>query len=159
MGHLSSPQSGQASFSTFNTKLLDYPSSKTKEKVKEPGYNGAGQIRTQFPISSIRVHNYFGGEIQTLCIRSCNRRRIPGRFPFRLEFFCSYFCCSLIAEFCFLVAMDDQKLEELKIQLQQLRDEARLFVQQIPPAQLYGAIGVVICTIFFFLISKLDSGS
>lgn len=55
--------------------------------------------------------------------------------------------------------MDDQKLEELKVQLQQLRDEARVFVQQIPPAQLYGAVGVVICTIIFFLISKLDSGS
>lgn len=55
----------------------------------------------------------------------------------------------------FLGAMDDQKLEKLKIQLQQLRNEAHEFVQQIPPAQLFGAVGVVIFTIFFFLISKL----
>ncbi|KAG6396495.1 hypothetical protein SASPL_142646 [Salvia splendens] len=53
----------------------------------------------------------------------------------------------------FFIAMDDQKLENLKIQLQQLHNEAYEFVQSIPPTQLYGAIGVVIFTIFFFLIT------
>lgn len=51
--------------------------------------------------------------------------------------------------------MDEQKLEKLKIQLQQLHNEAHKFVHKIPPTQLYGAIGVVFFTIFFFLIVRL----
>lgn len=51
--------------------------------------------------------------------------------------------------------MDEQKLEKLKIQLQQLHNEAYEFVQKVPPTQLYGAIGVVLFTIFFFLIVRL----
>ncbi|KAG6398788.1 hypothetical protein SASPL_140258 [Salvia splendens] len=54
--------------------------------------------------------------------------------------------------------MDDQKLENLKIQLQQLHNEAHEFLQSIPPTQLYGAIGVVIFTIFFFLITVWSCG-
>lgn len=50
--------------------------------------------------------------------------------------------------------MDKEKLGELKIQLQQLLDEVREFAQQIPPAQLYAAIGIVLFTVFLFTISK-----
>ncbi|KAH6809592.1 signal recognition particle binding protein [Perilla frutescens var. frutescens] len=51
--------------------------------------------------------------------------------------------------------MDKEKIGELKIQLQQLLSEAREFVQQIPPVQLYAAIGVVLFTILLFLILRL----
>ncbi|KAH6763216.1 signal recognition particle binding protein [Perilla frutescens var. hirtella] len=51
--------------------------------------------------------------------------------------------------------MDELKMEKLKIQLQQLHYEAREFVEKIPPMQLYGAIGVVILTILFFLTVRL----
>ncbi|KAL1550850.1 signal recognition particle receptor subunit beta-like isoform X2 [Salvia divinorum] len=48
--------------------------------------------------------------------------------------------------------MDKEKLDELKIQLQQLLNEAQEFVQQIPPAQLCTAVGVVLFTVFLFTV-------
>ncbi|KAL0408598.1 UNVERIFIED_CONTAM: hypothetical protein Sradi_1794200 [Sesamum radiatum] len=51
--------------------------------------------------------------------------------------------------------MDEEKMEKLRIQLQQLLNETQEFVQKIPPTQLYAAIGVVISTIFLFLIIRL----
>ncbi|GFP88022.1 signal recognition particle receptor subunit beta [Phtheirospermum japonicum] len=51
--------------------------------------------------------------------------------------------------------MDKEQIGELKIQLQQLLNEAQDFVQKIPPSQLYAAIGVVIFTIFLFLVIRL----
>ncbi|KAL3835582.1 hypothetical protein ACJIZ3_010318 [Penstemon smallii] len=51
--------------------------------------------------------------------------------------------------------MDKEKLEELKIQLQQVLKEAQQFVDKIPPNQIYAAIGVVLFTIFLFLIIRL----
>lgn len=53
--------------------------------------------------------------------------------------------------------MDKEKMDELKIQLQQLLNEAQEFIQEIPPAQLYAATGVVLFTIFLFFISKFVS--
>lgn len=54
-------------------------------------------------------------------------------------------------------AMDKEKLGELKIQLQLLLNEAQEYVQEIPPTQLYAALGVVLFTVFFFLLSKFVS--
>ncbi|KAK4423841.1 hypothetical protein Salat_1967000 [Sesamum alatum] len=51
--------------------------------------------------------------------------------------------------------MDEEKMEKLRIQLQELFNETQDFVQKIPPMQLYAAIGVVISTIFLFLIIRL----
>lgn len=51
--------------------------------------------------------------------------------------------------------MDKEKLEELKIQMQQLLNEAEEFINNVPPIQLYTAIGVVLVTLFLLLISKL----
>lgn len=50
--------------------------------------------------------------------------------------------------------MDKEKIGELKIQLQQWINEAQEFIQEIPPEQLYAAAGVVLFTIFLFIISK-----
>ncbi|KAL6567800.1 hypothetical protein OROGR_001468 [Orobanche gracilis] len=51
--------------------------------------------------------------------------------------------------------MDEEKLGELKIQLHLLLNEAQEFVQKIPPTQLYAAIGVVLFTVFLFLLIRL----
>ncbi|KAL0336132.1 UNVERIFIED_CONTAM: hypothetical protein Sradi_4825100 [Sesamum radiatum] len=51
--------------------------------------------------------------------------------------------------------MDKEKVEELKIQLQQLLKETQEFVRKIPPPQLYAAIGVVLFTVLFFLVIRL----
>ncbi|KAK4402778.1 hypothetical protein Sango_1018500 [Sesamum angolense] len=51
--------------------------------------------------------------------------------------------------------MDKEKVEELKIQLQQLLKETQEFVRKIPPPQLYAAIGVVVFTVLFFLVIRL----
>lgn len=53
--------------------------------------------------------------------------------------------------------MDKEKLGELKIQLQLLLNESQEYVQEIPPTQLYAALGVVLFTVFFFLLSKFVS--
>lgn len=50
--------------------------------------------------------------------------------------------------------MDKEKIGELKIQLQQWMNEAQEFIQEIPPEQLYAAAGVLLFTIFLFIISK-----
>ncbi|KAK6116525.1 hypothetical protein DH2020_049730 [Rehmannia glutinosa] len=55
----------------------------------------------------------------------------------------------------FSEAMDEEKMDKLKIQLQQLLNETREFVQKIPPTQLNVAIAVVLSTIFLFLIIRL----
>ncbi|GER51535.1 signal recognition particle receptor subunit beta [Striga asiatica] len=51
--------------------------------------------------------------------------------------------------------MDAEKMEKLKIQLQQLLDQIREFVREIPPAQLNAAIAVVLATVFLFLIVRI----
>ncbi|GFP97468.1 signal recognition particle receptor subunit beta [Phtheirospermum japonicum] len=51
--------------------------------------------------------------------------------------------------------MDAEKIENLKVQLQQLLNETHDFVQKIPPTQLNAAIAVVLSTVFFFLIIRL----
>ncbi|KAL8519101.1 hypothetical protein ACS0TY_010149 [Phlomoides rotata] len=51
--------------------------------------------------------------------------------------------------------MDKEKIDELKIQLQQWLNVAQDSVQKIPPAQLYAASGVVLFTIFLFVIIRL----
>ncbi|KAL3819249.1 hypothetical protein ACJIZ3_005154 [Penstemon smallii] len=51
--------------------------------------------------------------------------------------------------------MDKESVEQLKFQLQQWLNEAQQLIGQIPPAQLYAAIGVLLFTSFFFLIIRL----
>lgn len=51
--------------------------------------------------------------------------------------------------------MDKEKVEQLKIQMQQWLHEAEEFVNHIPPVQLYTAVGVVLFTLVLLLISKL----
>ncbi|KAI5656602.1 hypothetical protein M9H77_25395 [Catharanthus roseus] len=52
--------------------------------------------------------------------------------------------------------MDIEKIvSELKIHMQKWQKEAEEFIQRTPPNQLYAAIGVVIFTIFLFLIVRL----
>nr|GMD17497.1 signal recognition particle receptor subunit beta-like [Ipomoea batatas] len=51
--------------------------------------------------------------------------------------------------------MDKEKIEELKDQAQKWLREAEALVDQIPPAQLYTAIGVVLLTVFLFFITRL----
>ncbi|XP_047957760.1 signal recognition particle receptor subunit beta-like isoform X2 [Salvia hispanica] len=48
--------------------------------------------------------------------------------------------------------MEKEKLDELKIQLQQLFSKAQEFVQEIPPGQLYTATGIVLFTAFLFTV-------
>lgn len=50
--------------------------------------------------------------------------------------------------------MDKEKIEELKIQMHKRLNEAQEFIQQVPPIQLYAAIGVVLFTTFLFTISN-----
>lgn len=56
-----------------------------------------------------------------------------------------------------LVTMDKEKVEELKVQAEKWLREAEVLVNQIPPAQLYAAIGVVLFTVFLFFISNFSS--
>ncbi|CAA3006988.1 signal recognition particle receptor subunit beta-like [Olea europaea var. sylvestris] len=51
--------------------------------------------------------------------------------------------------------MDKEKIEELKIQMHKRLNEAQEFIQQVPPIQLYAAIGVVLFTTFLFTIIRL----
>lgn len=51
--------------------------------------------------------------------------------------------------------MDKEKVEELKIQMQQWLHETEEFINHVPPVQLYTAIGVVVFTLVLLLISKL----
>ncbi|OIT33745.1 PREDICTED: signal recognition particle receptor subunit beta-like [Nicotiana attenuata] len=51
--------------------------------------------------------------------------------------------------------MDKEKIEHLKIQMQQWLYEVEEYVHQIPPTQLYAAIGVVLFTVILFLIIRL----
>ncbi|KAG6429574.1 hypothetical protein SASPL_107626 [Salvia splendens] len=48
--------------------------------------------------------------------------------------------------------MEKEKLDELKIQWQQLLSKAQEFIQEIPPGQLYTAIGIVLFTAFLFTV-------
>nr|GMD84043.1 signal recognition particle receptor subunit beta-like [Ipomoea batatas] len=51
--------------------------------------------------------------------------------------------------------MEKEKIEELKVQAQKWLREAEVLVNQIPPTQLYAAIGVVLFTAFLFFITRL----
>lgn len=51
--------------------------------------------------------------------------------------------------------MDKEQVEQLKIQMQQWVNEAEKFINDIPPVQLYVAVGVVLSTLILLLISKL----
>ncbi|KAL2484320.1 signal recognition particle binding [Forsythia ovata] len=55
----------------------------------------------------------------------------------------------------FLTKMDEEKIEELKIQTQKWLNEAQEFIQKVSPIQIYSAIGVVLFTIFLFIIIRL----
>ncbi|XP_027768738.1 signal recognition particle receptor subunit beta-like isoform X1 [Solanum pennellii] len=48
--------------------------------------------------------------------------------------------------------MDKEKVEQLKIQMQQWLNEAEEFINHIPPVQLYTAVGVVLFTLILLLI-------
>lgn len=123
-----------------------------------PGFNGPGKLGPDLLrslISSIRVSIFFGGRILNFPFSLLDWLKISCRSRFPFEFHISPRRDLSISVFWFPEVMDEQKLEKLKIQLQQLHNEGLEFVQKIPPAQLYAAIGVVIFTIFFFLIGKL----
>lgn len=52
--------------------------------------------------------------------------------------------------------MDFEKIEtEVKIHVQKWVEEAQLLIQRTPPAQLYGAIGVVVFTMLLLILIKL----
>ncbi|CAI9767928.1 unnamed protein product [Fraxinus pennsylvanica] len=70
-------------------------------------------------------------------------------------------CCKLLVkkqrhvQIRFLTKMDKEKIEELKIQMQKWLDEAQEFIQKVSPNEIYAAIGVVVFTIFLFIIIRL----
>ena len=55
--------------------------------------------------------------------------------------------------------MDKEQVEQLKIQMQQWVNEAEKFINDIPPVQLYVAVGVVLSTLILLLIIRLFKGT
>ncbi|CAN4094923.1 unnamed protein product [Withania somnifera] len=51
--------------------------------------------------------------------------------------------------------MDKEKIELLKIQMHQWLHEVGEYVHQIPPSQLYAAVGVILVTIVLFLLIRI----
>ncbi|MCD9642884.1 hypothetical protein HAX54_029926 [Datura stramonium] len=51
--------------------------------------------------------------------------------------------------------MDKEKIEQLKIQMQQWLYEVEEYVHQIPPTQLYAAVGIVLVTVVLFLLVRI----
>lgn len=64
----------------------------------------------------------------------------------------------MLTNLCICVTVEQMDIEkivsELKIHMQKWQKEAEEFIQRTPPNQLYAAIGVVIFTIFLFLIGN-----
>ncbi|KAK3013979.1 hypothetical protein RJ639_008139 [Escallonia herrerae] len=51
--------------------------------------------------------------------------------------------------------MDTDKAEQLKAELQQWFNQAEQLIRQIPPNQLYAAVGIVLLTVFVFILVRV----